>query len=232
MIAGYELWRDTQPQVERCISGRLAAAGTSAQLPTETQFSRSSTSKQVYGTGQGSGVSPVFDGFTFGTRADLSGSGVSSPCFIDGIVSNNPAGGTSATLGEPLEPGTTYYYRLYIRNINGEMTPSDVLRVQTRAQRALFARNANGTLSSSCISPTSGTIAGGTSVTITGTGFTQGCVLKINGKVCTITSLSSTQLVVTTPGQTNASFVGRYLDVVLESPNGLKDIVLSGWRYT
>jgi hypothetical protein len=232
----WELWRDTQPQVERSIAGKLTTASNqvvSPLLPTSTQYSRASTSRQVMGLSMGANrVSPVFDGFFFWTAAELAGSNVVNCAFVDGLVFNNPGAGQISLLGEPLEPEYTYYYRLYAINWNGEVVPSDVLRVQTKPMRAKFGRNANGSVASGVLSTSTGTIAGGTSVTLTGTNFVAGTTVRINGKLCPIVSQTSTSLVVTTPAWSNSDFVGKTMDMVLESPSGLKDILQRAWTYT
>jgi len=229
----YELWRDTQSNVERSIAGRLdSSSNTSAALPVQTQYEKATTAVQVMGL-TGNRTSPVFDGFYMGTFAEQSSTGLVKSSFIDGVVVNNPGAGSPSVLGAPLEPETDYYYRLYAINRNGEVQHSNVLHVRTKAIRALFARLSNGALdTTNAISPTSGTIAGGTAVTITGTDFVEGIYLTIGGKRCTEVSRSSTQLVVTTPGMSNSSFADKALDLALYSPTGLVDIVKGGYTYT
>jgi hypothetical protein len=75
------------------------------------------------------------------------------------------------------------------------------------------------------VSPSSGTIAGGTSVTITGTAFQTGAAVTTGGAACTgVTLVGSTQItcttpahavgvvsiVVTNPDSTTATFTGAY----------------------
>ncbi len=212
----YELWRDGVPGVERSVAGRGFATG----LPQTVSWSKASTSK-IVSDGGGTGFSSTFDGFTFGVRAEFpSGNHVHNTSFVDGL-----------NLVDPLEPETTYYYRLYLANTNGEVLPSEVIRVTTKRRRALFGRTGKS-LAWDAVLPLMGPLAGGTTVTIKGTNFEQGVRVYINNKECSIVSLTSTEIVITTPGQTNASFINLPLDIVLVSPSGLKDIAIKTWKYT
>lgn len=248
----YEVWRDTQPNVERSISGRLvnafpnntAALGGGPDLPISSQYSRASTSRQVLGVSAGANrVSPVFDGFFFWTAAELAGSNIVNATFIDGLIFNNPGGGNESILGEPLEPDTDYYYRVYAINWNGEVVMSRVLKVHTKTFRARFLRtpgtqgfsnSQNGTLDPNSILPTRGPLAGGTTLTIRGTNFpATGLEVLINGKQCTnVTQISSSQITCVTPGFVNVDWILKPVDVVLLSQNGLKDFIQRGFTYT
>jgi hypothetical protein len=245
----YEVWRDTQASVERSISGRLTNAypnniasvgGGGANLPVSTQYSRAATAKQVLGINAGShSNSPIFDGFFFWTAAELAGSNIVNACFIDGLLYNLGSPGTSCALGEPLEPDTDYYYRVYGINWNGEVVPSKVLKVHTKTMRAKFKRmpvptNAqNSILDPNAIVPQRGPLAGGTLITILGTNFpATGLTVLLNGKPCTsLTIVSSTQLTCLSPTFINSDWVGQFVDLVLLSPNNLKDIVQRAWVY-
>jgi hypothetical protein len=215
----YELWRDTRPEVERSSAGMMDSTNVgSGQIAEVTPYSKPSTARQIlvaYGRN-------VIDLFT-----DRMGSNVT---FVDGLIYDRNYG-SAQVLGEPLEPGTAYYYRLYAVTVDGEMTHSEVKRVTTKARRALFART-NGLLSSSALDVKTGPLAGGTSVTITGENFASGMRVTIGGKEATITSLAPTQVVVTSPAFSNADFKGRRMDVVLQSANGLLDIAQNAWVYT
>jgi hypothetical protein len=242
----WEVWRDTQPKVDRSISGRLTSQNNPSAiigspsgpaLPLNTQFSRMSTSKQVLGA-TASRVSPIFDGFFFWTAAELAGSNITNNTFIDGVVLPNGAGSSFASaLQEALEPNSTYYYRVYVVNWNGEIVPSRVLKVTTKGLRARFARTGtglSGVLSGTAVSPTSGTIQGGTTVTVNGTNFpTVGLVVTVGGKpVSNLTIVSSTRLTFTSPAWVNMDFANNPQDIVLTSTNGLVDICQNGWTPT
>jgi hypothetical protein len=227
-----EVWRDTQPRVERCLSGRLHAVGDVAQLSAGSQFSKAGTSKQVFGAGSSAYLSsPAYDGAFFWTGGDLAGTHVSNSTFIDG---QTPQGATGVTgvLGEPLEPSTDYYYRLYLVDVNGEILASEVKRYRTKAMRAAFKRNIDGSLAADAISVATGPLAGGTSIVIRGTNFATGVKALLNGKEMTLTVDSATQITATSPAFTNPQWVGRKLDIVLLSPTGLLDTAKSAWSYT
>ena len=230
----YELWRDTQPNVERNVSGRLdGPPNGTPHLPTATQYSKAGTSKQVLGLAVGANrISPTFDGFFFWTAAELAGSNIVNATFMDGVVHPNPGASTMSVLGDPLEPEFTYYYRLYSINWNGEVQHSNVLSVNTKTIRARFTRTSTKELDTNAISPQTGPLAGGTTVTITGTNFVEGMKVYIGGKQAAETSRTATEIVVTSPQFVNEDFIGKQLDVVIVSPTGLKDIAIGGWTYT
>ena len=67
------------------------------------------------------------------------------------------------------------------------------------------------------ISPSSGTFAGGTLVTITGTGFTGATAVTIGGATATnLTVVSNTEITATTPASTSAGAA----DVIIVTPGG------------
>lgn len=220
----FELWRDTQPKVDRCLNGRLEVQGdAAASLAASSQYSKAGTSKQVFGMfSNGNSISPVFDGFFFWTAAEQAGASPSMATFIDG----------ASSAGDPIEPDTDYYYRLYAVDWNGEILPSEVKKVHTKNTRASFKRDANGALAADAISPVLGGIAGGTVITILGTGFVAGTQVFIGSKEAVVTVTNATTLSVVSPAMTNAQFVGRQVDIVIVHPNGLRDIVVRGWKFT
>ena len=57
------------------------------------------------------------------------------------------------------------------------------------------------------MNPTAGPVAGGTSVTISGTGFVTGATVAFGAKTATVTSLSPTSITVTAPSAASASTV-------------------------
>lgn len=227
-FAYYELWRDTQSNVERGESGRLESSPSGPATPfrpATTQFSRGGTSIQVMGL---SGNTHLTGRLT--TEFSQGGSGFTS--FFDGIVQPTPGSGNANSVGLPLEPEMDYYYRLYGVDRNGEILPSRVLHVRTKSIRARFARTSSGTIDASAISPNTGVIAGGTTLTITGTAMGEGTYLTLAGKRCVEVSRTLTSLVVTTPGMTNTDSTGVVQDLVLVSTNGLRDIAKHGFTYS
>jgi len=217
----YELWRDTLPEVERSLGGTLDASYVSPSLPENTQYSKPSTSKQVLII-YGSARTTIF--------AENKDTMVTSS-FVDGQTGDRTYG-NARTIGEPLESEMDYYYRLYSVSRTGEVVGSEVIHVKTKKQRGLFKRTSAGLLDPTGFSVASGPLAGGTTVTITGTGFEAGVTVTIGGKLATIVSVNSTTIVLTTPAFSNRSFIGKPLDIIVTSPNGLKDIAKAAWAYT
>lgn len=79
------------------------------------------------------------------------------------------------------------------------------------------------------ISPNSGSLAGGNTVTITGTNFVQGLLVFFGGQLASnIQVLSSTTILVTVPPVANSAGV---VDVVVQNPDGQKSILNSGYTY-
>lgn len=80
----------------------------------------------------------------------------------------------------------------------------------------------------STVSPASGTTAGGTAVTITGTGFQSGATVTFGGTAATsVTFNSSTRLTVTTPARATGSVA-----VVVTNPGGLNASKNPGFFYS
>jgi hypothetical protein len=67
----------------------------------------------------------------------------------------------------------------------------------------------------SAVSPTSGSTAGGTAVTITGTNFQAGATVSFGGTPATVTSVAATSISVVTPSHAAAT-----VDVVVANPDG------------
>jgi IPT/TIG domain len=78
------------------------------------------------------------------------------------------------------------------------------------------------------ISPTSGTTSGGTSVTITGTGFLSGATVSLGGSSATnITVVSSTSITATTPAHTAGT-----VDVVVTNTDSQSGTLSNGYTYS
>ncbi len=210
----YELWRDTQGTVERSSAGRSQDPG----LPLNTSWSKAGTARLVHDGNLGQ--TSRFDGFVFDTFAERGGgSTLTNHSFVDGLAEN-----------DPLETETVYYYRLYVVNINGEVLPSDVIKVQTKKRRAFLKRQGKD-LAPDAISPVSGLLAGGTVVTLLGYNFEAGMRVELNGKPCSVTIVSPNEVTIVIPGQSNEAFRNLPLDLTVISLNGLKDFARAVWRY-
>jgi IPT/TIG domain len=78
------------------------------------------------------------------------------------------------------------------------------------------------------ISPTSGPTSGGTSVTISGTGFSTGATVTLGGTAATnVTVVSSVSITATTPAHTAGT-----VDVVVTNSDGQNDTLSNGFTYT
>jgi hypothetical protein len=77
------------------------------------------------------------------------------------------------------------------------------------------------------VSPTSGSVLGGTAITVTGTGFVSGATMTIGGSAATnVTFVNATTLTATTP-----SHAEGVVDVVVANPVGTSDTLASGYTY-
>jgi hypothetical protein len=97
-----------------------------------------------------------------------------------------------------LSAGTTYYFRVRAYNTSGQTSAPS-----TEVSYAVPGGTSTAPTWSS-ISPTSGPIAGGTQVTITGQNFRSGSQVWVGGRGASTTYVSTTQLRATTPAGTAA----------------------------
>ncbi len=197
-----ELWRDTQPNVRR--SSNPSTNPTTSVRVWDSRAHYTSRAVDSWGT------------------VDAVGELVTT--FFDGMIIPE-ASQPFPTEFPALEPGTAYYYRLYLCDVNGEYSKSEVVSASTKTSRALLSRAGDALV------PATGPRAGATAITINGSGFVTGTTVTIGGKLATsIVIVSATQITAVTPA--TSQFAEANQDVVLQSPNGLKDVLLSGWTYT
>ena len=114
---------------------------------------------------------------------------------LDGVnyTALSPADTSSPVTIPSLTPGVTYTIYLKAVNSVGDSVASSSVNVVP----------VSGPPTVTSISPTSGTTAGGTSVTITGTNFIAGATVTIGGSTCTsVVIVSSTSITCTTPSGT------------------------------
>ena len=76
------------------------------------------------------------------------------------------------------------------------------------------------------VSPTSGTTSGGTSVTISGSGFVSGATVTFGGTAATVTALTATSITVTTPAHAAGA-----VSVVVTDPSGQIATLANGFTY-
>lgn len=79
------------------------------------------------------------------------------------------------------------------------------------------------------VAPTSGSVAGGTSITITGTGFVAGATVTVSGVAATgVTVASATSITVTTPASASTGAVA----VAVSNPDTQTGIAANAFTYT
>ena len=76
------------------------------------------------------------------------------------------------------------------------------------------------------VSPSSGPVAGGTPVTISGTGFTSGATVTFGGTSASATVVGSTTITVTTPSHASGA-----VNVVVTNPGGQSVTLTNGYTY-
>ena len=120
-----------------------------------------------------------------------------------------------------LTPGTTYYFRVVAYNTSGLQSPPS-----SQVSYTVPSAPVAPTLTS--VSPTSGPTAGGTTITLTGTGFVSGATVRVGGTSATnVTFVSATQLTARTPTGTAGA-----RDVQITNPNGQSATRTGGFTYT
>ncbi len=216
-IHALELWRDTVPDVKRSRDENI--------FPTTSTLvwdSRRSNNREY---GQQSPAA-LMERASWGTHSEA-GNLVSA--IFDGF-SVPPVGQPfDVETANALEPETTYYWRLYLVDTNGEWVASDVVSAKTLRERARYSR----TSGVPALSVTTGPIAGGTAITIKGKNFTasNGPTVSIGGKACTSLVVVDSETI-TCESPATSEFAPRKQDVVLLSNSGLRDLVIQGWTYT
>lgn len=145
--------------------------------------------------------------FVSGATVTVGGAACTSPTFVSGsqLTCTVPAGTAGAAA-------------VQVTNPDGQQSGTSV----TYTYRAAPTIGANG------VSPNSGPPAGGTGITITGTGFVGPATVSVGGNSCTsVTVVSSTRITCTTPAGTT----GQVLVTVTNS-DGQSGSLTNGFRYT
>lgn len=204
----YELWRDTQPDVQR--SRQVVLFMERDIDPSDlnkSKFDRPTTSKLVF---RSFGPNSTRENRAFSAFIESFGQLVTSVIDRDYRTSDNKYG---------LEPETEYFYRLYVVNVNGDAFASNILRIKTLPLRAKFAET-------NPIVPTSG--VAGTVVTINCTNLSEDCRVSIGGKQL-INQVVTPGPVGTIVGVLPVFHTTTAKDVVLESPSGLFEIKMAAF---
>ena len=193
----YELWMDSQPEVQRTRDGLVYTTTPYAQLPSAEYDApeRKSSSSLVF---RSFGPNSNFNRSTFSTFVEEFGQLMTS--FVVPM----------------LEPESVYYFRLYIVDLNYESVGSNVLQVRTKPLRCRFAKY-NWT------DKTSG--PAGTVVTLNFDpergAFTTAHQLRIGDKDVAATIINPYQASFVVP-----SFVNKQVpkEIVVTSPTKLVDV--------
>ena len=111
------------------------------------------------------------------------------------------------------------YYMLFILNNNG---------VPSVASSILLSSSSTPAPTVTSISPNSGTINGGTAVTITGTGFLAGATVSVGGTAATgVTVVNSTSITATTPAHAAGA-----VNVIVTNSDTQSGTLTQGFTYT
>lgn len=215
-----ELWRDTVPDVRRAQLGdvswnplsntRRPIFPTTSKLvyaPRWTNARYWHAYQQPYGLSSGQVVNSFVDGLPEANEPDLG-------AYWDVL---------------PPEPNTTYFYVLYVFDINRQVVGSNVLEVTTRRIRAKLSRDA----SVSALEPRTGPMAGGTPCTIKGTLFHEGMRVRLGDKqVENLVIVDAETATFDSPEVANPAILRVFPDLTLTSDTGLQDVHYQIWTYT
>ncbi len=149
---------------------------------------------------------------TFSTMSSTLPTNVYSTPDLGAIAANSAfSASLSSAAGLPaVAASTTYYYAAWA-DVGGVWTPGAVMSFTTSAVSTPSAPAVTS------ISPSSGAIAGGTSVTITGTGFTGATAVDFGSTPATITATTSDTSITATSPATSTAGVD---DVTVTTPEG------------
>ncbi len=133
----------------------------------------------------------------------------------------------------------------YLTNDNGGGTRDPLLNftASESGTLALFVAGVNGSVgcyrykvevsapavpAPTAVSPTSGSTAGGTAVTISGSGFASGATVTFDGTAATgVTVVSATSITATTPAHAAGA-----VNIVVTNSNGQRGTLTNGFTYT
>jgi hypothetical protein len=180
-------------------------------MPATSVTASDATLNGLNGSSDASGHSFWVSTSTFSTASTTLPSGVYSTPELGAISSTTAfSASLSSAVGLPSVMASTTYYFAAWTNVGGVWSPGAVLQFST-------SPNAVGMPTVTSISPAVGTIAGGTSVTITGIGFSGATAVYFGSMLATITgTTTSTSITATAPATTTAGVV----DVTVLTPMG------------
>jgi len=220
----FELWRDTVPVIDRPKGLQLI---TDAPNLLRSNVKLPFTAKLVY---RSYGPHTNKDRIGFATFIESAGQLITEFTDVGADGATGPIEGTLSA--PPLEPSTTYYYRMFVQSLNYEITGSNTIAVTTLPLRALLS-----SIQVPPLSPTTGTA--GTLVTVKGVRFTglnvgspPGSVTLGGKPVVNLTIVNDSTLTFQVPTFYNPNAVVGSMDLVVTSPNtGLIDVYAQAFRY-
>jgi hypothetical protein len=193
-------------------------------VTTKAATATTSTSATINGTNGDTAAD--YTSFWWGTTSISNPSSSTSPTLPSGwshadFPGTQTAGASFSDPLTGLTPNTPYYFVAWVR-IGGIWYPGNVLSFNTGT-----VTSATPTVSS--LSPNTGTIAGGDTVTITGTGFTGATSVTFGGMATTSFSVTGggTSITVTSPATTTTGVV----NVTVTTPGGTS-AVSAGDQFT
>ncbi len=221
-LSGLEIWRDTSENVQRSQLGNVTVADP-ASFPEPVL---ATTSKLVYSARGTTGD------IRFGRSALVAYGGPygqTANQFIDGLENDAEFFQGTPLDSLPLDPETTYYYRLYAFDLNGLAVGSNTVQATTKVERAKLSRDASG----DALDPRIGPIAGGTPITIKGTNFHPHMRVKLGDKpVDNFVFVDTETVTAEVPQVKNPAIVQLPADLVIISETGLVDAAFKVFQYT
>ncbi|HUK89118.1 MAG TPA: IPT/TIG domain-containing protein, partial [Blastocatellia bacterium] len=163
-------------------------------------------------TGQPLSVTLSWDGGNWAHQFDIYfGTSSTPPLIASNILTPNPGAGISQTFTVTgLAPSTTYHWMIVGKTMANIGATGPVWSFTTGTS------NSSSQPSVASLSKTSGPVAGGTSMTITGTGFVSGATVSFgNVSATSATVSSSTSIAATTPAHAAGP-----VDVSVVNPDG------------
>lgn len=167
-----------------------------------------------------SSISPTSGAASGGTSVTISGSNFTSPVQVSfgGVAAVSVTFNSSSSITAVAPGGTPGPVEVKVTNPDGTSATSTFNYVAAP--------------SITSIAPSSGSSAGGTPITITGTGFQSGATVKVGGVSATSVSLlGSTTITATTPAHATGDQTSVAVDVVVSNPDGQSATTSNGFTY-
>jgi IPT/TIG domain len=165
-------------------------------------------------------IAPASGAASGGTSVTISGSNFTSPVQVSfgGVAAVSVTFNSSSSITAVAPGGTAGPVEVKVTNPDGTSATSTFNYVAAP--------------SITSIAPSSGSSAGGTPITIAGTGFQSGATVKVGGVAATSVSLlGSTTITATTPAHATGDQTSVAVDVVVSNPDGQSATTSNGFTY-